>query len=219
MSLGLSASTIKSWFQYRCERKTRYELMNPADRAAIPIVEDVRDKPWAEFGHDFEKRVVARLARGAAVLRPQAGEVGLMERQAFAFLRADANYAYACQLNLKPRERPKLLNSAPEVELRRTYADLVRCDRSGTMPVFRVIDIKATRVATAFHKAQVAFYALMLEALLSDLGTDGDVDPVGSIWASRTTAMQRVRNGRRMTFLLPPISALSTSSVAVRFQL
>src|SRR5690606_29964728 len=78
--------------------------------------------------------------------------------------------------------RPAFLESAPMVEVRRTYADLVRCDGSGDAPVFRVIDIKATRVATAFHKAQAAFYARMLESVLSDLGLGGRVDPTGSVW-------------------------------------
>lgn len=182
MSLGLSASTIKSWFQYRCERKTRYELMNPAERAAIPIVEEIRDKPWAELGQDFERRIVARLASETKVLIPPAGETGLLERQALLFLRGASDWSYAAQVNLKPRTRPPFLDSAPSVEVRRTYADLVRCDHAGDVPVFRVIDIKATRAATAFHKAQVAFYARMLESVLIDLGSGGRVDPTGSIW-------------------------------------
>ncbi len=182
MSFGLSASTIKSWFQYRCERKTRYDLMNPVDRAAIPIVEEMREKPWAQFGQDFERRVVARLARETGVLLPPAGEAGLLERQALPFLRGGGEFAYAAQVNLKPRTRPAFLDLAPMVEVRRTYADLVRCDRTHDTPVFRVIDIKATRAATAFHKAQAAFYARMLECVLTDLGQGGRVDPTGSIW-------------------------------------
>lgn len=70
MRLGLSGSTIKSWFQYRCERKTRYELMTPDDRAAVPIGDDGREKTWAILGVDFENRVVGRLARARRVLRP-----------------------------------------------------------------------------------------------------------------------------------------------------
>lgn len=34
--LRLSGSTVKSWFQYRCDRKTRYETLSPDERAAIP---------------------------------------------------------------------------------------------------------------------------------------------------------------------------------------
>ncbi|HEY8004159.1 MAG TPA: hypothetical protein VIE16_08025, partial [Phenylobacterium sp.] len=50
------------------------------------------------------------------------------------------------------------------------------------VPKFRVIDIKATRSARAFHKTQVAFYARLLEALLAELGEPGEVDPIGEIW-------------------------------------
>ena len=43
MSNGLSGSTVKSWFQYRCERKTRYEIMDPSELAAVPIAKDDRE--------------------------------------------------------------------------------------------------------------------------------------------------------------------------------
>lgn len=59
----------------------------------------MRDKPWAGFGQDFERRVVARLARQTSVLLPPAGEIGLMERQALPFLRGNADVADAAQVN------------------------------------------------------------------------------------------------------------------------
>jgi hypothetical protein len=70
MASGLSGSTIKSWFQYRCERKTRYEIMDASELASIPIAKDQREQPWAMLGVDYEARVVARLARDTGVLRP-----------------------------------------------------------------------------------------------------------------------------------------------------
>ena len=42
--MALSASTVKAWFQYRCERKVRYELFNETELATIPIPKDVREK-------------------------------------------------------------------------------------------------------------------------------------------------------------------------------
>lgn len=80
MASGLSGSTIKSWSQYCCERKTRYELMDPRELAAIPVAKDQREQPWASFGGDSEDRVVTRLAREAGVLRPARGEDGLLAR-------------------------------------------------------------------------------------------------------------------------------------------
>jgi predicted RecB family nuclease len=188
MGLGLSATTIKSWFQYRCERKTRYELMDQADRDAVPVTQDDREKPWAEFGVDYEKRVLARLARGSRLIQPAANEEGLSERLALAFLRGAQAAQYASQVNLKPKSVPALLKGAPNVRMRRTFADLVRSDRSADIPVFRVIDVKATRAATAFHKTQVAFYARLLEIMLKEVGLNGRVDELGSIWRIPHTA-------------------------------
>jgi hypothetical protein len=156
--------------------------MDPVDRAAVPVIQDDREKPWADLGIDYEKRVLVRLAQTTKILTPGAGEDGLSERVAAAFFRGERDAEYASQLNLKPRQQPRLLSKAPNVRLRRTYADLVRCDSSGATPLFRIIDIKATRMATAFHKTQVAFYARMLECVLNELGVPHRIDPTGSIW-------------------------------------
>ena len=71
MAKGFSASTIKSWFQYRCERKVRYELSTDAELAEVPIVKDVREQAWAILGTQFEERVVQRLDRELGVLRAE----------------------------------------------------------------------------------------------------------------------------------------------------
>jgi hypothetical protein len=78
MAIGLSGSTIKSWFQYRCERKTRYEIMDASELVAIPVAKDDREQPWANLGVEYEDRVVSRLAREAVVLRPGPGDEGLL---------------------------------------------------------------------------------------------------------------------------------------------
>lgn len=180
MGNGLSGSTIKSWFQYRCERKTRYEIMEPSALAAVPIAKDDREKPWAVLGVDFEERVVRRLARETGVLRPSQGDTdGLGEHVAAAFINGKGTAEYAAQVKLKPRSRPSFLGV--DLFLRRSFADLVRREMLGQEPVFRVIDIKATRGARAFHKTQVAFYALLLETILVENGTAGRIDPEGEI--------------------------------------
>jgi hypothetical protein len=156
--------------------------MDQLDRAAIPLVQDDREKPWADLGVDYEKRVLARLAAKAKILTPASGQDGLSERIATNFYQGGTNAQYASQLNLKPRQSPRQLRNVPDLRLRRTYADLVRRDGTGNVPAFRVIDIKATRIATAFHKTQVAFYARMLEAILIEQKIAHQIDPVGSIW-------------------------------------
>lgn len=180
---GVSASTIKSWFQYRCERKTRYEIMSDADLAAIPIRQDVREQLWADLGIDFENRVVdaLRSSEQQSVLRPGRSEKFLSENLTIAFLKGRRSEKFATQLNLKPKAVPFQLRDAG-LKLRRTFPDLVRVDRSKAVPVFSVIDIKATRHSTAFHKAQVAYYVRVLEAVVSELGISAEMDEAGEVW-------------------------------------
>jgi len=181
MAKGLSGSTIKSWFQYRCERKTRYEITDPSELAAVPVAKDDREKSWAVLGVDYEERVVRRLAQETALLRPSQGDDdGLRDDAAAAFLRGKGSAEYAAQMKLKPRSRPPFLGA--DLYLRRSFADLIRRDMSESVPVFRVIDVKATRGARAFHKTQVAFYALLLEVILKENQIVGRVDPIGEIW-------------------------------------
>jgi hypothetical protein len=182
MALGLSGSTIKSWFQYRCERKTRYEIMDPHELAAIPVAKDDREQPWATLGVDYEDRVVSRLARETIVLRPGASDEGLLERHAVAFLKGQGSAQFAAQVNLRPRSRPSFVGGDGDIQLRRSFADLIRRQVTVDGPVFRVVDIKATRSARAFHKTQVAFYAVLLRTVLSELGQPGSVDSQGEIW-------------------------------------
>src|SRR3546814_12485567 len=63
----------------------------------------------------------------------------------------------------------------------RSYTDIVFREERPEGVVFRIVDIKATRKSTAFHKAQVAFYALLLRGMLADLKIDAAVDANGEI--------------------------------------
>lgn len=182
MAKGISGSTIKSWFQYRCERKTRYEIMDPDDLAAVPVVKDGREEAWAVLGVEFEDRVVSRLAQRTGVLRPRITREGLLERLAVGFLRGEGSAEYAAQVNLRPRQTDAILGVGSELRLRHSFADLIHRDLSGPVPVFKVIDIKATRAARPFHKTQVAYYVRLLESVLKEIGASGVVSPVGEIW-------------------------------------
>jgi hypothetical protein len=181
MPKGLSASTIKSWFQYRCERKVRYELSSDEELAAVPVAKDVREQAWAILGQDFEERVVDRLSRETSVLRPAPGDFGLNGRLAGAFLRGLRPETYAAQINLKTNAIPPFLEGTG-LTLARTYPDLIRIERNGERLIFTIIDVKATRRATPFHKTQVAFYVRVLEALLNDLGVAAQISSTGEIW-------------------------------------
>src|SRR3546814_14973363 len=71
------------------------------------------------------------------------------------------------------------------LQINRSYTDIVFREERPEGVVFRIVDIKATRKSTAFHKAQVAFYALLLRGMLADLTIDGAVDASGEIWHIR----------------------------------
>lgn len=182
MAKGISGSTIKSWFQYRCERKTRYEIMDPEDLAAVPVVKDGREESWAVLGVEFEDRVVAQLGRTTGVLRPRVAKEGLLERLAVAFLRGEGSAEYAAQVNLRPRNADAVLGAGSDLKLRHSFADLIHRDLSGPVPVFKVIDIKATRAARPFHKTQVAYYVRLLQSVLQEIGAPGIVASMGEIW-------------------------------------
>ncbi|OCJ08651.1 hypothetical protein A6U86_27440 [Rhizobium sp. AC27/96] len=185
MGKGFSASTIKSWFQYRCERKVRYELSSDVELAAIPIVKDVREKPWAILGNQFEERVVRRLSHESSVLKPSFGDDALSEVLTGAFLRGKRPEAYAAQMNLRPSGPASFLEGTG-LYLNRNLADLIRRSPSATYPgrtELTIIDVKATRRATAFHKTQVAFYARVLQALLQEMKvSDTSISRTGEIW-------------------------------------
>src|SRR5262249_22504950 len=154
-----------------CERKVRYELSTEAELAAVPVVKDVREQAWAVLGTQFEERVVRRLHREVGVLGPTAEDKVLSESLTAAFLRGQREERYAAQVNLRPHSLPKFLQGSG-LYLNRNLADLLRRepdDTRGASSRLTVIDVKATRHATAFHKAQVAFYVRVLEELLKEL--------------------------------------------------
>lgn len=185
MARTFSGSTIKSWFQYRCERKTRYELFTDGELDAVPIVKVVKEKTWAVLGTEFEGRVVAKLHRLDGVLQPSSPKQPLDERLTASFLRGGQKAPYAAQPNLTPRGTPKFLEGA-DLALKRNLPDLIRlaAPPERVDPVFTMIDVKATRRATPFHKTQVAFYVRVLEELLREMGISAHakLDDHGEIW-------------------------------------
>jgi hypothetical protein len=203
MNLALSASTVKAWFQYRCERKLRYELFTDEDLAKLPISADVREQSWAVLGVDYEERVLRRLNSEAGVLRPAPGDFGLLEADAIAFLRGHSRQPYASQLNLRPRA-PLSLLAGTGVSLKRVFPDLIYREIADDRTIFTVIDVKATRRATPFHKTQIAFYVRVLEALLQELGVRADVNPLGYVWRIPDRGTADADDHQREEFGLAP---------------
>jgi predicted RecB family nuclease len=182
---GVSGTTIKGWFQYKCERKTRYESIAAADLSAIPIIQDTRESQWAIKGTDFEASLVNQLSRQHKVLVPRKSSdafAKLDDSLAHRFLRGEDTALYAAQMNVRPDTVPEFLKRVDDIEIRLNLPDLVRREQIGGRSVFSVIDVKATRKAKSFHKAQVAFYALLLTARLRELGIDAEVAEFAEIW-------------------------------------
>jgi hypothetical protein len=187
MTKGFSGSTIKSWFQYRCERKVRFELSSNDELAAVPVIKDVRQANWAALGTAYEARVVERLNREEGVRRPTRPKYPLDEASTTAFLRGKLAAPCIAQANLTPRNPPRFLEGTG-LSLNRNLPDLIRrstCD-GPARSLFTIIDVKATRRATAFHKTQVAFYVRVLEELLRELELPApaavQLDTFGEIW-------------------------------------
>lgn len=201
MAGGISASTVKSWFQYRCERKTRYDIMDPAEQSAIPLLSDQREDLWAKLGNEYEDRIVASLA--PKVLLPFSGRKVLTEEQTRAFLAGDKPHLYAAQANLRPPSAPDLL-AGTALTVRQTKPDLIAVDRGAARPVFTIIDVKATRKATAFHKTQVAFYVRLLELMLKDHEVDAVMDDHGEVWRIPDDGTAEGADFHRDRFLLAP---------------
>lgn len=182
LRLKFSATAVKEWFQYRCERKAVYGTMRPEARAAIPILESTLPSLMAEEGQEFEALVAAGLRDD--VLRPLSDRDSLTNDQSRAFLegRCAERYAYQVRLTELPSLRAQL--RLPEgVELGAGKIDLLRRDVGEDGRVsFTVIDVKGTQVATLFHKAQVAYYAILLDAWLREYRVDAQVSSRGEIW-------------------------------------
>ena len=186
MASGLSASTVKSWFQYRCERKTRYDMMSRAERDTATIVKEESGAAWALEGDRFEERVLARLRAEQPLLGPGPNQDRLGQAETIAFLRGLTKEKAATQLGLEqgPSFRADL-GLPDQLQINRSYTDIVFRDTGSDGTVFRIVDIKATRNSTPFHKAQVAFYALLLRGMLADLNIDAEVDATGAVWHIR----------------------------------
>lgn len=188
MTHRLTASIVKQFFQYRCDRQARYALLAPGDRAGLTIAEaQGPPDPWSEAGVRFEAEVVAALAARASVLLPPPGE-RLTAAQTADFLRRrdPSEFAHQARLELPDPVAFRSRFAMPEeVQLAAGFPDLVRAHDAGGVVRFRVIDVKAVDVPTVFHKAQVAYYALLLEEWFRQLGLPPAVDGEGEIWHAR----------------------------------
>ncbi|ANM09215.1 hypothetical protein AMK05_CH00786 [Rhizobium sp. N324] len=186
MVSGISASTVKNWFQYRCERKTRYDMMTRSERDSATITKKESGAAWALEGSKFEERVLARVRDEQLLLGPSPNQDRLGQAETIAFLCGRTKEKAATQLGLEAGPSFRAEQDLPDhLQINRSFTDIVFRDSRPEGTVFRIVDIKATRSSTPFHKAQVAFYALLLRGMLADLDIDATVDATSSIWHIR----------------------------------
>lgn len=186
MRLGIRASDIKDWFQYRCERKLIYATISREDRDALPVELIEEPSLRAEEGTQFESEVIKWLrGRGHTILEPSPADGGNLHPALFAaFLRGERPERFAYQANLVETAHLRLDLALPEtVSIRTGRPDLLEWVEDDAGRRLRVIEIKHTRRPTQPHRAQVALYALMLRGMLVGLGQSPDsIDPEGVIW-------------------------------------
>jgi predicted RecB family nuclease len=140
------------------------------------------DSKWAQFGEEFEDRVVRELAKSHNIYRRYSDPPRLEDRETLWFLTADHDFEYAYQASFNPGDLLTRVGPDSDLSLSFGYPDLVRRERKADRKFeFTLIDIKATRNATQFHKVQVAYYALILQNLL-DQGGAGTVAELAEIW-------------------------------------
>lgn len=94
-----------------CCRSFELSLDEMADRDAVPVLQDDREKPWAELGIDYEHRVLTRLAQSLSS-PTSCGRGGLGERLRVAFLRGEQNAQYASQVTTPHRAGRPIVGKA-----------------------------------------------------------------------------------------------------------
>ncbi|WP_395857066.1 PD-(D/E)XK nuclease family protein [Cystobacter fuscus] len=206
MHLSISASHIKHWFQYRCERKLVYEAMDVMTRNSIPVLEQQFASSAHDFGKDFEREVIRHYRQhpGVAVLEPPSGENALDENASASFLRGANLHTAAHQLLLSETKalRRRLGLEDFDVRLSRGIVDLLLARVENGQRRLRIVDIKATDVALPFHKVQVAWYAWMLRGVLESSGVNAVVDDIAAIWHRPPTPRADGRPWEEAPFLL-----------------
>ena len=225
----ISASKIKSFFQYRCERQLRLKMLPYDERK--PYQSSSLDKgsnALMEAGLYFETAVIRALAREHKVRQPEEGQKFLTLEESLDALGQADTFDYIHQFCLKPGRDSALLTafddkSAPSMKgcaggpsaeedvlsLSQGFIDLVRVElptvatRSKTSkPVFTIIDIKGTHAPTLYHRIQIAYYAILFEEALKSQQIEGVLSEKGEVWFFSET--QEEGSWQQQTFRLRP---------------
>lgn len=177
-SFSLTATLIKEWFQYRCERKAAYfGFGHKPSISKSTQFKTPSSHVWKTFGIEKENDIIRHLKQelsSQGILEPTAEYLSNDESRAFLEKRqpGEPRYAHGLSLELKGRARRAFLaryDLPEQVDIRVGHPDLVCWNEQGELVL---IDIKATYIPTPFHRAQVAFYAILMQYILPELNID-----------------------------------------------
>lgn len=178
----ITATLIKLWFQYSCDRQFRYGSLSRSDRRELQIYEENEKPPelWAEYGLKFEKNIFQSL-RGSLLGSEEASK-GQMDAIVTAFLLGKCQERYLRFAEFFPNPDAMRLKLPAGARFGKACPDLLRMDVVDGCKLLTVIEIKAVRRATRFHKAQTAFYAEVLASVLEARNSDVEVSDKAEIW-------------------------------------
>lgn len=222
--IKISATRIKSWFQYRCERKFIYSAIIPRNTedskqkvqheySFIEKKPEDQDRSWADAGNVFEDNLIVKQLKptpqNACFERNTDPEeegvfASVSPKRTEAFFtdpsQPSVKYLFQGSLSVVDDFWVHVLNLPLETlyndfSFSIVHPDIIKREvtqeRGRSVITITVIDVKATGKAMLFHRAQVAFYTLLVEGLIRYWTRRGIIDKrkvlvrvsnVGSIW-------------------------------------
>lgn len=202
-ALRLTASGLKSFYQYRCPRQVRLNMIPNSRSGEDGHAGHGSDQnAAAAFGDLFEQLVVKTLGHHHSVKLPAEGKTYLGYRESVTFLESPGDYEYVHQLCLAPTKWPdevlralylKLFEEVPtDFYMGRSFLDLVAVDLAHDVPVYSIIDVKGTYNPTTAHRIQVAYYSILMEHMFAHLGIAGRISELGQIWSFAPISSDKV---------------------------
>lgn len=176
----LTATLVKNWYQYGCERQALFGGFDPNMLTALHVESMKKVAAWAFEGESFEKAIVKALGADALRFPDAITDGGLQVLR--SFLRGERKERYAVGADIGVAAGGKAIPLPPQVKAGSSKTDFIRLDVQDRRQVLTVGEIKAVRQATRFHKAQVAYYAELVDFLLRQEKSSLVLSTMGEVW-------------------------------------
>ena len=222
LPIQISATRIKSWFQYRCERQFIYSSISSKSKyndhikkkyQYIDTKDEEKDRAWADAGNIFEDNLIDKQLRPTPqtafyTTNKNPSKEGLFDSVSVERTRdflsnpdqpsvqylfqgslevVDDFWVHVLGLSLDSLYNNFAFSTVHPDIIKRTVTE----ENGFFVITITVIDVKATGKAMLFHKAQVAFYTLLIQGLIQYWTRKRmydtkkvriKVDVMGSIW-------------------------------------